>query len=83
MPRTVVGFESLLFCPLCGTAWEHPPGDRIDSINSLSDFAGDGVRVPSEMEVRASGVPVVEVSWQEWLPLLQAEAERDGIKLEA
>jgi hypothetical protein len=69
------------FCPLCGVAWREPPmPHHLDEILTPAALAPDGVELPSVDEVRQGAFKgVVQVSWNDWFPLLKAELERQAV----
>jgi hypothetical protein len=68
--------QLLFYCPLCGVAWEQPPGKRIDQIKDLATLAPDGVSLPTASEVGTSGFNLFIVSFDQWFPLLREELSR-------
>jgi hypothetical protein len=79
--RAIGTARVFFFCPLCGVAWREPPmPNHLEEILTPAAVAPDGVELPSVDEVR-HGVfqGVVEVSWNDWFPLLKAELERQAV----
>ena len=69
--------RSVFFCPLCGVAWsEPPPALQLDEISALENLAPNGVTLPTATEARATGLPLTEVAFDEWYPLLKDFLER-------
>ena len=63
--------RSVFLCPLCGVAWNQPPPPtQLHSVASLKELAPNGVALPTAEEARATGLPLVELTYDEWQPLL-------------
>ena len=69
--------RSVFLCPLCGVPWNEPPQPRqLDEIVSLDALAPNGVTLPTSEEARATGLAIVEQSFDQWYPLLKPFLER-------
>jgi hypothetical protein len=68
--------RSVFLCPLCGVAWNEPPPRQLDEIVSLDTLAPNGVTLPTNEEVGATGLAIVGLSFDRWYPLLKPFLER-------
>jgi hypothetical protein len=60
------------YCPVCGVGWTTPPrGMALDSINSLTDIAPNGVAIPSLFEARRFLGDLIEVPFEYWAEFLR------------
>jgi hypothetical protein len=61
------------YCPLCGVAWHEPPlAARLESIDSLKDFAPHGAALPTKEEALATGFALKEVPFDRWVSWLES-----------
>lgn len=69
LARTASTCRYFTFCGACGVAWPEVPGDTVDSLYSVRDFAPDGIQLPTREELRRNNLEhliVQEFSSQEW-----------------
>ena len=68
--------ERLYLCPMCGSAWLKPPGGSVDEISRISEFAPDGVVLPSPDNDSCAGMS--QLPPEEWLEALAPYLAREG-----
>lgn len=69
--ESIANGSVILFCPLCGTAWDEPPIEgRVDAVHSLHEVAPSGIALPSNDALKgfAAHSPV-EIDNDEWYDL--------------